>query len=120
MKFQLFLTKLGTVLQVRLGRSEARFNGSVAKTLLRNGVSVGVTAEMEPVFVRLDFTNRRIQAKMSKGIELSPEDCIRIFRHAVSKLEEVHQRHHWNRWKLGEVGYSFKEGSWAATKRFMS
>ena len=96
MKFEGFLTLLGDGLQIRLGRSEVAFNGSVVKTLFKDGVSVGVTKKLDPVFVRIDNAVEKDEAfksihqKVLQRAELSKAERSLIFTFAMARMREVY------------------------------
>jgi hypothetical protein len=101
MKFKAFVRVIGTNLHIRLGRSEAKFNGSIVKTLtlgrdVDNEVSVGVTKDDTPVFVRImdavaiDGRMMAIRDKVLRGDGLSGADVNAISQAATDQMRLVY------------------------------
>lgn len=83
-------------LDIRLGRSEGRFDGSIDMTLRQDGVSVGITKDGTPVFVRvrdahkLDKTFARIMKKVDSEEDLSSKEELHVLKACTDKMCDVY------------------------------
>lgn len=99
MKLKLQICHDASFMQIRVGRSEPEFNGTVAKTLVRreDGVSVGVTSAMEPVFVYVDNAlGDPAMNEIHKRVitaTLTPEDNSKMASFAINKMMALLERY---------------------------
>lgn len=115
MNLKINFTSDEAFLQIRLGRTEPEFDGSVVRTLCRDNVSVGVTKELEPVFVRINNAAAdlpEIHARLESHGKLSQAEVNEAANFAIERMMALLERYAANFQKtLASKRDSFNRGN---------